>query len=512
MSEASSQIMGAHEADEAAALGRRASLLVDTVLDYAIFLLSPEGVVESWNTGAAALKGYSADEVVGTHVSRFYPKEDVEAGLPQLLLRTAAEQGRIEHEGWRVRKDGSRFWADVIITAIRDEQGGLQGFAKVTRDLSERKEQEERLRASEERFRLLVEGVRDHAIFMLDPQGYVMSWNPGAVAIKGYTAREIIGQRFTRFYPPEDQAAGKPERLLRIAAEQGRVEDEGWRVRKDGSRFWADVILTALRDEQGELQGFAKVTRDLTERKQLEEERIRRAEAEAAIRLRDDFLSIASHELRTPLTALQLQLDGLDARLGEGDARLKRPLDRAIRSGERLAELVSTLLDVSRIASGRIDLHPETFSLGELVRDVAERFEGAAAEAGCPIELAIADEISGTWDRLRIEQVLVNLLSNATKFGAGAPVRIAVERLDDHAVIRVCDGGPGVPPGDLDRIFGRFERAAPIKHYGGLGLGLYVTWEIVTAHGGTVDAKNLPGCGAALTVRLPIGASAAEAG
>jgi PAS domain S-box-containing protein len=229
--------------------------LVETVRDYAIFLLDTEGNIVSWNAGAERLKGYSAAEIIGRNFSVFYPQPAIEKRWPQYELETAARLGRFEDEGWRLRKDGTRFWANVIITALHDDEGRLIGFAKVTRDLSERRQNEERLRESEERFRLLVEGVQDYAIFMLDPEGRVVSWNQGARRIKGYEAAEIIGKSFSLFYPPEAIAKGWPAHELREAASTGHFEDEGWRLRKDGTRFWANVVITALRDSSGELRG-----------------------------------------------------------------------------------------------------------------------------------------------------------------------------------------------------------------------------------------------------------------
>lgn len=248
-------------------------MLVTGVRDYAIFLLDAAGHVVSWNPGAEQIKGYTADEIIGEHFSKFYTPEDRAAGKTEVELEVAARDGRFEEEGWRVRKDGARFWASVMITALRGDDGELRGFAKITRDLTERRVAEQQLRASEERFRMLVSGVRDYAIFLLDPEGHIVTWNAGAERIKGYTADQIVGEHFSRFYPPEDLAAGKTEMELEVAAREGKYEEEGWRLRKDGSRFWASVVITALRDEQGRLRGFSKVTRDITERR--ESERIR---------------------------------------------------------------------------------------------------------------------------------------------------------------------------------------------------------------------------------------------
>ncbi|HET9652642.1 MAG TPA: PAS domain S-box protein, partial [Usitatibacter sp.] len=252
-------------------------LLVDSVRDYAILLLDPEGNVATWNPGADRIQGYRADEVIGRHFSLFYPASAVERGWPERELDTARRLGHFEDEGWRVRKDGSTFWASVIIAPVRDAQGRLLGYSKIVRDLTERRDNEERLRQSEERFRLLVESVQDYAIFLLDPDGRVASWNAGAQRIKGYNAQEIIGRSFTTFYPQEALDRNWPAIELEHAKRLGRFEDEGWRVRKDGTRFWANVVISAARDDKGKLVGFAKVTRDLTERR-MHEQMLRRSE------------------------------------------------------------------------------------------------------------------------------------------------------------------------------------------------------------------------------------------
>ena len=256
-------------------------LMVENVKDYAIFMLDVGGRVASWNAGAERIKGYSAEEIIGQHFSRFYPPEDVQARKPERELQVAAAEGQWAEEGWRVRKDGSRFWASVVITAVRSADGELLGFGKVTRDVTQRHEMERALRETDQRFRLIVEGAKEYALLMLDPKGRVVSWNAGAERLKGYHAEEIVGQHHSRFYPPEDVRAGKPERALQQALVEGRWEDEGWRVRKDGSRFWANVIITPLHDAEGTPLGFAKLTRDLTERRRAEavlrqnEERLR---------------------------------------------------------------------------------------------------------------------------------------------------------------------------------------------------------------------------------------------
>ncbi|MCP3140371.1 sensor histidine kinase [Pyxidicoccus xibeiensis] len=487
----------------------RIRLMVGSVKDYAIFMLDDQGRVETWNAGAQAIKGYQGTEIIGKFISVFYAPEDVAAGRPQHLLQLARQQGRIEDEGWRVRKDGSRFWADVVITALYDTAGVLQGYTKVTRDLTERRMAEDALRQSEERFRLLVNSVKDHAIFMLDPQGRVATWNTGAARIKGYAPQEIIGQHFSRFYPPDEATSGKCERELEVAIAEGKFEEEGWRLRKDGSRFWANVVIEPVRNRDGQLVGFAKVTRDLTERRRAEEERLRLAQAQEAIRLRDEFLSIASHELRTPLSALHLQLQSLLQGVQSLDTKVRTKAERAYKGAERLLDLVETLLDVSRIATGRFSLSRSGFDLARCVEEVTERFREQAARAGCELLLRLEEPVSGEWDRLRLEQVVTNLLANALKYAAGTPVELSVRAEGANAVLTVSDQGPGIPESEWARIFGRFERAASLRHYGGMGLGLYVAREIVEGHGGTISVEAVKPHGARFVVILPRGAGAA---
>jgi PAS domain S-box-containing protein len=380
-------------------------------------------------------------------------------------------------------------------------------------------------RQDEELYRLLVESVKDYAIFMLDPSGHIATWNEGAERIKNYAGDEIIGRHFSVFYTPEDVAAGKPERLLRAAAADGRVEDEGWRVRKDGSRFWADVVITALYDRESRLRGFGKVTRDLTARRQAEEqtrelavEQAARRAAEAGVQARDRFLSIASHELRTPLNPLLINIQILARAARDGSlqdrlaGRAAGMLEACERQVKVFTRLVNDLLDISRIAAGRLELRLAEVDLAAVVREVAAGFGPTLAEAGCPLTLRADAPAVGRWDRARLEQVVTNLVSNAVKYGRRRPVEVTVTAEGGAARLTVRDHGIGIAPEDRERIFGRFERAVSATEYGGLGMGLYIVRQLVGALGGSVRVESEPGQGAAFTVELPCAAPPAGRG
>jgi PAS domain S-box-containing protein len=360
-----------------------------------------------------------------------------------------------------------------------------------------------------EQARLLLDSVRDHAIFLLDADGLVMSWNRGAQVITGYDPDDIIGRHFSVFYTPEDLLAQRPQRLLDAANRDGRVEDVGWRVRKDGSRFWANAVLSCLRDGAGEVIGYAKVTRDLTMRLELDEEHLRAVRAEKGIRDRDEFLSVAAHELRTPLTALQLKIQGLERLVAERQAELPRPevasvrIHDALRQIRRLTDLVERLLDFSRISAGNITMSREPVELGALVHQAIRDVRSGAVLAPAEIRVRCDGECHGRWDPARVREVIVHLLHNALKYSGGAPVEVSVEDGKAEVGLRVSDAGIGIAAIDHERIFDAYERAVPIQHFPGLGLGLYVSRRIVEAHGGTLTVSSQLGQGASFLVTLP---------
>jgi PAS domain S-box-containing protein len=477
-------------------------LMVEAVSDYAIFMLDPAGRILSWNIGAQRLKGYAADEVIGRSFEMFYPQDLIDIGLPQGELEGALQLGRIEDEGWRLRKDGSRFWANVVITALHDADGRHRGFAKVTRDLSARREHEEMLRQSEEMFRLMVEGVRDYAIFMLDPQGHIASWNLGAQITKGYTAEEIIGQHFSVFYPQEDRDRDWPAQELVMALRDGRFEDEGWRLRKDGSRFWANVVITALHDAQGRHRGFAKVTRDLTQHR-----RIDTLEHESRHLTR--FIAVLGHELRNPLTAIANATTLLS--LAEAAPQRIQDVHGVLsRQVAHLRRLVDDLLDVGRIVSGKVHMEHIPTRLQEVVAEAVEVMAPEFRKRGQTFDVEV--EQPALWvmgDKVRLVQVLGNLLHNACKFTpADGQVRLVLVRDGAHGQLRVSDTGCGIVPTELQRVFGLFEQGedAATPGHGGLGIGLNLVHQVVQRHGGEVSAFSTgePGKGAEFVVCLPL--------
>jgi PAS domain S-box-containing protein len=482
--------------------------LVNSVRDYAIFLLDRSGRVASWNPGAERIKGYAADEIVGQHFSVFYTPEANQRRWPEQELELAQVQGRFEDEGWRVAKGGRRFWANVVITALRDANGELRGFSKITRDLTERRQREELLRRSEERFRLLVEGISDYAIFMLDRDGRVASWNAGASRLNGYSAQEIIGQHFSVFYPKEVLDKKWPEQELAMAREHGRFEDEGQRVRKNGSTFWAHVVVTPLYDGHGELMGYAKITRDLTDRKRVEA-------LERAERQTNEFLAMLAHELRNPLAPISNALNLL-ARKPAADATEQWVRDVLERQTGQMSRLVDDLMDVSRITRSAISLTREPVDMRHVVRVAADASLQWMEARGHSLLLGLPDdELAVQGDEVRLVQVVQNLLDNAAKYTPqGGRIEVRARRDARGIMVSVKDNGVGMEPDMLRAAFELFRqgRQGLDRPEGGLGIGLTLVRRLVALHGGTVEALSAgPGKGSEFVVRLPAAGAGAGA-
>lgn len=475
--------------------------LVETVSDYAIFLLDPEGRIQSWNRGAQLLKGYEAGEVTGKHFSIFYPEEAVARRWPEHELEAALKIGRFEDEGWRIRKDGSRFWANVVITAMYDDAGNLLGFSKVTRDLTQRRKTEERLRESEERFRALIDGVQDYSIFMLDAAGRVVTWNVGAERMLGHGIEEIAGKSFEVFYPPEDVEAGRPAAELRTATLNRRIEDRGWRVRKDGTRFWADVVVTALKDPTGQPRGFAMVIRDLSDIKRIEE-------LEQQGRHLTEFLAMLSHELRNPLAPIRNAL-AIMAMAGEANPQVNWCRDVIERQVVHLTRLVDDLLDVSRITRGKLRLQMRPMDLRDAMASAVEATRPLFAVHRQKLhEPHFNRPIRVNGDITRLTQVIVNLLNNAAKYTPeNGQAWIEAETEGEDAIVRVRDNGSGIPSDMLEGVFDLFAQGERTidRAEGGLGIGLTLVRRIVALHGGSVVARSEgPGRGSEFEVRLPL--------
>ena len=483
-------------------------LIVEQTRDYAVFFLDPEGRIMSWNAGAQRIKGYAPEEIIGRHFSTFYTRESVDSGWPQHELKVAAAEGRFEDEGWRVRKDGSRFWANVVITALRDEDGKLLGFSKITRDLTERRMHEEALRQSEERFRLLIEGVSDYAIYMLDPEGIITSWNAGAQRIKGYTRREILGKHVSRFYTPDDQAAGAPWEEIATARRTGRCETEGWRVKKSGERFWARTVLSALHDTDGHLRGFAKVTQDLSEQRHIQH-------LEKAAQNVNEFIAMLAHELRNPLAPIRNAVHVM-AQIPQGDPAQRAMRDTIDRQSAQLSRIVDDMLDIARITRGALDVEHVRLDLGDVVRHAVETSTPMIEAGRHSLDLDLPSEaMTVLGDRHRLAQLFSNILNNAARYTPqGGNIALRARAEDRNAVVSVRDTGRGIEAGLLEHIFDMFVQGrAPLQRVGGgLGVGLALARRIAELHGGSIEAHSEgENRGSEFTVRLPLAADEAAA-
>ncbi|MFZ0065297.1 MAG: PAS domain S-box protein [Pseudolabrys sp.] len=491
----------------------RYRLLVEAVTDYAIYLLDHSGVVTTWNPGAQRFKGYTAQEIIGQHFSRFYTEDDQKAGLPARALATVKREGRFEAEGWRVRKDGTRFWAYVIIDPIRDPAGTVVGFAKITRDLTERKAAEQLLRRSEEQFRLLVQGVSDYAIYLLDLEGKVTNWNLGAQRIKGYLPAEIIGQHFSRFYTDEDRAAGLPQHALETVRQVGRFEKESWRVRKDGSRFWAHVIIDAIRDDAGQVIGYAKITRDITERKRTEEELERAREFSFQAQKLEAIGQLTggiAHDFNNLLMAVLGSLELLRKRLPD-DPKSIALLENAAQGAQRGTTLTKRMLAFAR----NYELTREVIDVPTLVHGMKELLERSIGpsfniELRFPLSLKPVEA-----DANQLELALLNLSLNARDAMLdGGDIELAAREENiqaDHRSgleagryirLSVTDTGEGMDQETLGKAVEPFFTTKGVGK--GTGLGLSMVHGFAEQSAGRLILQSQKGKGTTAELWLPV--------
>lgn len=490
----------------------RYRLLVDAVIDYAIYMLDPAGFVSSWNPGAERFKGYKQAEILGRHFSSFYTEEDKNIGLPQRALAEAQSAGRFENEGWRVRRDGSRFWAHVIIDPIWSSSGELLGFAKVTRDLTERKRAEAALRKSEQQFRLLVQGVTDYAIYMLDPDGRVNNWNSGAQHIKGYLPEEIIGRHFSMFYTEADRTRGEPERGLATAAREGRFENEGWRIRKDGTHFFAHIIIDAIRGDEGELIGFAKITRDITAAKEsqkaLEKAREKLFQSQKMESLGQLTGGIA-HDFNNLLTVILGSLSIVSRHVSH-DPKLSGLVENAIKGAQRGASLTQRMLAFARTQ----ELKLERLEVSDVIHgmaDMTQRSLGPMIQIEARLPLGLASIMA---DLPQLELALLNLMTNARDaMPNGGTIVMAARNAcadegntmgmkpGDYVCLSVTDTGTGMEESVVSKATDPFFTTKEVGK--GTGLGLAMVRGFIEQLGGTIAIQSTLGQGTAVEVWIP---------
>jgi PAS domain S-box-containing protein len=476
----------------------RYRLLVKGVDDYAIVMLDLVGNVASWNEGAKRIIGYEPEEIIGRHFSRFYTQEDKKKGLTEIELSETRRQGRFEDLGWRVRKDGSVFWANVVVTAIKNQEGKLIGYSKITRDLTERKKLEEQLyraheelRETEEKARLLVDSVQDYAILMLNLNGEIVSWNLGAGRIKGYEAQEIIGRHFSVFYTREAIARGFPQFELTKALQDGRFEDEGWRVRKDGTGFWANVIITPIFNAQNQHIGFSKITRDLTEKRRNEELRQKNQELLRINQDLDNFVYTASHDLKSPIANLEGLITELKFEMAARQEQYDDLLPWIDKALLNLNMIVNELGEVTRVDQEYVPL--EMINLDDLLTEIKESLRDRITDKRVRIETDFTREPTIWYSRKNLRSILFNLVSNAIKYAA--PGREPVIKLQSQYLhlekvvqLSVSDNGLGIPENQHGKIFSIFRRVH--THVEGSGVGLYLIKRILESHGDWIEVES----------------------
>jgi len=488
----------------------RYRLLVEAVVDYAIYMLDTNGLIRSWNSGAKRIKQYDQSEVLGKHFSLFYTPEDLASDLPGRALRSADESGRFEGEGWRVRKDGTRLWALVIIDPIRAEDGSLIGFAKVTRDLTERRAAEQALRQSEQQFSLLVQGVTDYALYMLDPNGIITTWNAGAQRIKGYEPAEVIGRHYSMFFQADDVANHVPQRALATVVSEGRYEGQGWRVRKDGTRFLVHVVIDPIRNEQGELIGYAKITRDVTESVQAQQEIKETREALFQAQKMESLGQLTggiAHDFNNLLMVILGSLELARKRVRQ-DSKVQSLLNNAIAGAQRGATLTQRMLAFAR----RQELDPQPVDVGGLIRNMSDllcRMLGAGIRVDTQFPLVLRPVLV---DMSQLEMAVMNLVINA-RDAMGGEGRILISAREDSfpgsppgsdrlICIAVIDTGPGMSEATLQRAMEPFFTTKGAGK--GTGLGLSMVHGLAAQSKGHFVLKSVVGEGTRAELWLPV--------
>ncbi|MDN4546199.1 PAS domain-containing sensor histidine kinase [Pseudomonas sp. C32] len=498
----------------------RFRLLIDAVIDYAIYMIDPDGIITSWNAGARRFKGYEEAEILGQHFSRFYTEDDRRAGLPQRALDTALTEGRFEGEGWRVRKDGTHFWSHVVIDPIRDSSGTLLGFAKITRDLTDRKMAEEVLKQSEQQFRLLVQSVTDYAIYMLAPDGRLTNWNPGAQRIKGYFPEEVIGQHFSMFYTPEDRAAGEPQRTLEVAVREGRFENKGWRVRKDGTRFLAHVVVDPIWGDTGTLLGFAKITRDITEVTQAQQalETTREALFQAQKMQAIGQLSGGiAHDFNNLLTVILGNLEIVRKRVTD-DSKLIRLIDNATQGALRGVSLTQRMLAFAR----RQELKSEPVQLPKLIEGISGLLRSSLGPS-VEVEIRFPRDLEPVLaDVNQLELAVLNLATNARDampLGGKILISARTEEVAEssrsslavgrYVCLDVTDTGEGMDEVTLASAMDPFFTTKGVGK--GTGLGLSMVHGFIEQLGGRFILNSQKDFGTTAELWLPVATNGSAA-
>ncbi|PVZ52619.1 hybrid sensor histidine kinase/response regulator [Pseudomonas sp. B1(2018)] len=492
---------------------KRFRLLIDAVIDYAIYMIDPDGIITSWNAGARRFKGYEEAEILGEHFSRFYTDEDRRAGLPQRALDTALGEGRFEGEGWQVRKDGSHFWSHVVIDPIFDPSGTLLGFAKITRDLTDRRVAEEILKQSEQQFRLLVQSVTDYAIYMLSPDGRVSNWNLGAQRIKGYLPEEVIGQHFSIFYTPEDREAREPQRTLDIAVREGRFENKGWRMRKDGTRFLAHVIVDPIWGDTGTLLGFAKITRDITDvthaQQVLEQTREALFQAQKMQAIGQLSGGIA-HDFNNLLTVILGNLEIVRKRVTD-NPKLTRLIDNATQGALRGVSLTQRMLAFAR----RQELKSEPVRIPALVEGISGLLRSSLGPS-VKIETRFPEDLEPVLaDLNQLELAVLNLATNARDaMPNGGTISFSARNREvtdtatsslapgGYVCLSIADTGEGMDETTLVSAMDPFFTTKGVGK--GTGLGLSMVHGFIEQLGGRFILKSQKDHGTTAELWLPV--------